>query len=232
MPRITFARTLVTGVSRQLTNTEHWTLFYFEQHASQCPSCYNPEEVQKQNRQLCDQGRDLAVAVAGLLFRLRRDGKVVARDEGLHQHVCIEMPAKYEHVSGLFRAIEASKNGILQRPRSLDARFPVRPRIPLHHHAVGPVSAHDYEFDYHPRAAQHALPSAAGYSPRRTSPRQSAAQFPQRWSRESRDSGRWSRGSLYTDDQEVQLQREARERLARYELAMPAPFRYSTTWDR
>lgn len=235
MPRISFARTLVTGVSRQLTNEEHWTLFYFEDHASKCPLCYNPVAVQQSGRALCDDGRDLAISVAALLFRLRADGHVYAKEE--HQYVRVEMPAKYEHASGLFKAIEASKRGILERPRSMDAHFLVRPRIPAHYpvggHPAAAASAHDYEFDYDPRAAQYVLP-ARGYSPRRasprSSPRSSTAQFPQRWSRESRDSARWSRGSLFDDDQQLQQLREVRERQARYDAA--PSFHHSMTWPR
>jgi hypothetical protein len=66
--RISFASTLVTGVSRQLSHEEHWTLFYFEQHAANCPSCYNPQAVQKQGRALCDDGRSLATSIAALIF--------------------------------------------------------------------------------------------------------------------------------------------------------------------
>jgi hypothetical protein len=232
MPHISFARTLVTGVSRQLNNEEHWTLFYFEQHASTCHACYNPAAVQKAGRQLCEEGRKLACTVAALLFRLCEDGHVYAEEE--EQFVRVEMPAKYEHVSGLFKAVQASRSNILVRPRSMDAHYPVRPRIPAAHQysvgghqpqhvAVG--SAHDYEFDYnYPRAAQYTLAT----SPRRTSPRPSAGQFPSRSSRDSQGSGssaRWSRGSLFDDDHRLEQMREAREQQLRYKQ-----FRQSATW--
>jgi hypothetical protein len=232
-PRISFARTLVTGVSRQLTNDEHWILYYFEEHASQCPLCYNPAAVQKSGRTLCDVGRDLACRVAALLFRLHKDGHVYAEEE--EQFVRVEMPAKYEHVAGLFKAVQASKSNILARPPSLDAHYPVRPRIPVG--GAGHGYAHDNEFDYHSyhydaRAAQQALPRTS--SPRRSSPRSSA-----RWSRESQgsqgsqgsgSSARWSRGSLFDDDQRLEQQRELREKQIRYRHAAPQ-VRKSSTWD-
>jgi hypothetical protein len=231
--RISFAPTLVTGVCRQPTNDEHWTLYYFEEHAAKCPSCYNPAAVQKSGRQLCEDGRDLACNVAALLFHLRADGHVYANEE--EHFVRVEIPAKYEHVAGLFKAVQASRSGILARPRSLDAHFLVRPRIPARQYPVGghaPAhTAHDLEYDYHhPRAAQHSLP--AGYSyPRRSSPRSSSAQFSARGSRESQgsgSSGRWSRGSLYEDDHRHVQARAMREQQVRYS-AVPS-FRGSYTW--
>jgi hypothetical protein len=229
--RISFARTLVTGVTRQLTNDEHWTLYYFEDHASKCPSCYNPAAVHKSGRQLCDDGRELAYNVAALLFRLREDGHVYAEED--EQFVRVEMPSKYEHVAGLFKAVQASRSDILARPRSMDAHYLVRPRIPAYqyHHPVGghfaAQTAHDSEFDYHqPRPAQHSLP-------RRPSPRSSSARFYDRGSRESQGSGsstRRSRGSLYVDDQLLEQAREAREQRARYKRAATPSFRQSATW--
>jgi hypothetical protein len=127
--KITFAKTLVTTVTRQLTNDEHWTLYYFEDHASQCPSCFNPAAVQKSGRQLCDEGRQLACDVASLLFRLSEDGHVFAAED--EQLVRVEMPARYEHVAGLFKAVQASRSGILSRPRSIDVYSAAHPRIPF-----------------------------------------------------------------------------------------------------
>ena len=162
--RISFAHTLVTGVTRQLTNDEHWTLYYFEDHASKCPACYNPAAVHKSRRQLCDDGRELACNVAALLFRLREDGQVYAEED--EQFVRVEMPAKYEHVAGLFKAVQASRSGILVRPRSMDAHYDVRPRIPAYGLPVGghvaAQAADDFEFDYSPRAAQYSLATSGG----------------------------------------------------------------------
>jgi hypothetical protein len=240
--RISFARALVTGVSRQLRANEHWTLYYFENHAATCSACYNPLAVQNKGRQLCDEGRSLACSVASLLFRLREDGHVYAKED--HEYIRIEMPAKYEHVAALFKAIEASKNGILQRARSLDAHYPVQPRTPLHYPVGGGRhAADDYEYDYRPRAAQYPFATAGGRSSRRSSPRSSPrssqrssplsseAEFPAaRWSpRGSRDSGRWSRGSLFDGDQQLEQLRQLRESQLRYRhgptLQQPA------TWD-
>ena len=142
--RITFAQTLVTGVSRQLTNDEHWTLYYFEDHASKCPSCYNPVAVNNSGRQLCDDGRLLACSAAALFFCLGEDGHVYAEKEQ-QQLVRVEMPAKYEHVAGLFKAIQASRSAnlasrsailasrsaILARPRSLDGHLWPQDQRPL-----------------------------------------------------------------------------------------------------
>jgi hypothetical protein len=224
--RISFASTPVTGVSRQPTNKEQWTLYYFEEHASKCSSCYNPQAVQKQGRALCDDGRRLATSVATLLFQLRADGHIYAKED--HEFVRIEMPAKYEHVLGLFKAIAACNNGIMQRSACLDRHFPVSVRSRI----VGGTAAvaHDDEFDYDSRAAWYNLPSSAGSSSHRSSLQASSSEFPQRRSRKSRSSVSWSRGSLFEDDPQLEQLREERERRARYRHAV-YPIRARNTWD-
>jgi hypothetical protein len=224
-PRIKFAPTLVTGVSRPLNNDEHWTLYYFEDHAAKCVCCYSPYQVYKHGRRLCEEGRELAISVAGLLFKLSQDGHIYSKSADEHQYIRIEMPAKYEHVSELFKAIEKSKNSILHRPISLDRHYPVRPRLPSLRAAAGPAP-HEYES----RPVQYLVPAedlygrrAADdtYSPRRSYYRNSH--------HSSRDSARWSRGSLFDGDQKAQQQRELRERRAHYDYAVPV-YRYSM-WD-
>jgi hypothetical protein len=124
-----FAASLVTGISRPLTNTEDWTLYYFEDHAQSCPACHNPYKVHKASKQLCDQGHQLAVDVADLLFRLRLDGEVYSRTQNESQEVRVEIPCKYLQVAQLFKAIQRSGRGFLKQTPSYDKHYYVGPRL-------------------------------------------------------------------------------------------------------
>jgi hypothetical protein len=124
-----FAASLVTGISRPLTNIEDWTLYYFEDHAQSCPSCRNPYKVHKAGKQFCDKGHQLAVDVADLLFRLRVDGEVYSRTNREATEVRVEIPCKYVHVAQLFKAIQRSGHGFLKQTPSYDKHYYVGPRV-------------------------------------------------------------------------------------------------------
>jgi hypothetical protein len=128
-PHVGFAESLVTGVSRPLTNTEDWTLYYFERHASQCHSCRNPYKVHKSGKQLCDIGHELAVEVAELLFSIRSDGEIYSRTADDYQEVRVEIPIAYGQIMGLFKAIQRSGHGFLKQAPSYDRHYYVAPRV-------------------------------------------------------------------------------------------------------
>jgi hypothetical protein len=161
---------------------------------------------------------------------MRANGKVYVQEED--QYLRILLPPKYEHVASLFKAIEAHRSGLLQRQRSMDRHYPVRPRLPVHHPVGGQAyaAAADNEFDYLPRrASAHYMTPTRSASPVR-SPRSSQARFANRGSRESQDSTRWS-GSLFNDDQLAQQQKDASERMLHYRRRAVPTFRQSRTWE-
>lgn len=84
--RVGFADSLVTGISRPVNNEEHWILYYFEAHAAQCLYCETPLQVSTSGRQLCDEGHQLAIDVAELIFR-QKDGKVYSHVKDGEQEV-------------------------------------------------------------------------------------------------------------------------------------------------
>jgi len=96
---------------RPLTNDEHWTLYYFEEHAAKCKSCHNPLKVSKAGKRLCDVGQILAIDVASLVMRCT-DGKIYSRHKDGHLVVCVEIPRDYVETMSLLKAIQrGSKTG-------------------------------------------------------------------------------------------------------------------------
>lgn len=110
-PIVGFADGYVTSISRPVTNDEHWTLYYFEIHARNCKSCFDPLGVAKLERQFCSEGHELAVDVARLVF-LRKDVEVYSREKEDHKEVRVELPYDYSQCLGLLKAIQqALKKG-------------------------------------------------------------------------------------------------------------------------
>jgi len=202
----------VTGISRPVNNEEHWTLYYFEAHAATCDSCVDPLRVSKSGRQLCDEGHQLAIDVAELIFFRRRDGEVYSHIQDEGQEVRVEMPHGYDQTLSLLKAIHrALKKGdnFLQKPKSLDRTYFVGSRIPTDHSVKR-------KEDRKPSPKPHYDTLVV----RPTSP-----QRPRRRERESpRDSLKESkRGSLYGMDMGELEKAEKRERQLRYNLEVREP---------
>jgi hypothetical protein len=172
---VQFAETLVTGVSRPISNSEHWTLYNFERHARKCNTCLSPYCVYKENRQLCLTGHDLAIDVAILLFKLGSDGMVYYKSKSEHQEIRIEIPVDYQNVIGLLKAIKRSGNGFLKTPKSYDRTYLVQPLI---------LSKQLLPNEYHHRNNSTNFWSSQEEEPTGSRERQ-------------------SRGSLYDDDQHL-----------------------------
>lgn len=203
-PHVGFVDTLVTGVSRPLTNNEEWTLWYFESHAAKCGDCRHPYKVQAEGRKLCDKGFDRAYDVAKLLFRIRKDGSCYYMNKQEDQEVRVELPRDYAHVVGLLKAIERSKHTFLSRPKSYDRTYPVAPRLPR----SGSVRE--------PRA-----PAFPLYNTRTDEP---LAPKSHRKSWVPSQEPSWvRRGSLYANDQLAIEDQERRERMAPYNLELHFP---------
>jgi hypothetical protein len=133
-PKVGFADGFVTGISRPMTNEEHWILYYFETHAAKCKSCFDPLVVSKTGKRLCSEGHERAVEVARLIFR-RKDGEVYSREKEDHKEVRVELPHDYIQTLSLLKAIQRSlKNGErFIKPKSHDKTYYVadrRPRTP------------------------------------------------------------------------------------------------------
>lgn len=121
--KVCFAEGDVTGILRPLTNDEHWTLYYFESHAAQCRSCHEPLHVSKEGRRLCDTGHDLAINVAGLIFRTK-DGKFHSRQDR-QRDIRLEIPGDYVETISLLKAIQrrAKKGEHFVKPKSHDKSY-------------------------------------------------------------------------------------------------------------
>ena len=96
--KVNFKEELVDGVSKPMTNTQHWKLYYFENHAVKCPQCNNPWRVYRQSGSLCREGLEKAYEVSELLFKIKSDGNIYCKDHQEHQYHRIEVPKSYENV--------------------------------------------------------------------------------------------------------------------------------------
>lgn len=104
--KVKFQADPVSGSSRQLTNNELWTLYYFEQHAAECSYCYDPLVVANEGARLCSEGNDCATEVSALLFR-RSDGNIYAREKDVEgKEIHVEMPVDYFQCTQLLHAIQ------------------------------------------------------------------------------------------------------------------------------
>jgi len=142
----------VTGISRPVTNEEHWSLYYFEAHAVQCDACQHPLAVAKEGRQLCDEGHRLAIDVAEFLIYLHKDGEVYSRVRDGEKEVRVEVPHDYKQTLSLLKAINrATRRGekFPTKPRSLDRHYLVEPRMSTE------KSKREYKDDVKPSPRQH-----------------------------------------------------------------------------
>jgi len=97
----------VSGVTRPLNKQEAWSLYYFEKHAENCRSCYDPEYVFNHGRHLCEVGHDLA---RDALLHVRMvDGVVYSTREENQTSVRVEILPDYRHTRGLLRAMERKR---------------------------------------------------------------------------------------------------------------------------
>jgi hypothetical protein len=194
--QVGFAETLVTGVSRPLSTKEGLRVYYFERHCEKCERCYRPHSVFRRGRQLCSEGHELAIRVVELMFRLRSDGEIVSRSREEHQEIRVEIPAKYHHVVGLFRAIREGGGSFLEEERSYDRHYSVKERSPRSKSVPDP-------YRHREREPTRDLVIVEPSSPRR---KRSSKEY---------------RGSLYLADVRDQEHRDKREGRSRYEVYAP-----------
>lgn len=200
----------VTGVSRPLSNDEHWSLYYFEAHAAQCDSCYKPLEVSRSGKKLCDEGHQLAIDVAAMIFR-RSDGEVYSRVRDGEQEVRVEIPHGYDQTLSLLKAIQrALKNGQrFVKPESHDRTYLVGSRRPTE------KVKHDRAMPVKPTSS-----SAKPYDTITVEPTLSARR-PRHQQHDSRRDSK--RGSLYGIDMGELERAEQRDQKLRYNLEVRAP---------
>lgn len=122
----------VTGVSRQVTNHEHWSIYTFECHAAECPSCTDAYMRYKGGKKLCIEGDWLAKNVCSQLYR--KDGQIYCRFKEDGQKVRVEMPNGYESCKSLLKAVEKAarhRNPFLTTEKRSDPQPSQRePRMP------------------------------------------------------------------------------------------------------
>lgn len=225
--RVDFADSLVTGISRPVNNEEHWILYYFEAHAAQCLYCETPLQVSTSGRQLCDEGHQLAIDVAELIFR-QKDGKVYSHVKDGEQEVRVEIPHGYEQTLSLLKAIQrASRNKERFLPKSHDKHYSVGPRTP-----IIPKTKRDSR-DL-PRSKEENKPSL---KPRfdtvivkPLSPRRPRRREPEPQADSSKE--RSKRGSLYGMDMGELEKAERREQRYNLEVRKPSLPTSSTTSNR
>ena len=116
---------LVTGVSRQLTSTEHWSLYHFETHALACSTCHDPLRVYLSGGRLCDTGHALAQDVAEHVYH--QAGEIYSTTREKQKAVRVELPPGYDQTRGLLKGLERHLRS--SRPIvSYDRSYPVSPR--------------------------------------------------------------------------------------------------------
>ncbi|KAF2790523.1 hypothetical protein K505DRAFT_250993 [Melanomma pulvis-pyrius CBS 109.77] len=125
-----FMKDPVSAVSRPVNTAESWAAYDFEMHARKCAYCHNPYEVHRAHDQLCDVGHRLAQDVAHFIYN-RADGLTYSAVEEDHKLVRVEIPASYDEVRGLLKAIERSLRHRSRTPFvSQDRTYYVAARIP------------------------------------------------------------------------------------------------------
>lgn len=125
-----FEKDPVSSVSRPVNTAESWAAYDFEMHARKCAFCEDPYEVHRSHHQLCDQGHRLAQEVARYIYN-DANGETYSTAEEDHKVVRIEIPAGYDQVRGLLRAIERSLRHRSRTPFvSMDRTYYVAARIP------------------------------------------------------------------------------------------------------
>jgi hypothetical protein len=193
---VSFKENYVDGVSEPLQSKQHWTLYYFEEHASHCSQCQDPYKVYKSQDGLCNEGLTKAYDVADLLFQLKRDGHVYRHDKKTQQNIRIEVPKDYSNCLKLLKAIKRSGKTFLET--SYDRIYHVKPRIDPRKYEVrepgAPVEEHKQES-------------------RKVEPKSKR--------RHSSNPAKSSYGSLMVEDLIEQESRQRRESVLQYETILP-----------
>lgn len=117
---------VVTGISRELTCVEAWSLYHFEDHARACSTCHDPLDVYLSGGQLCDYGHALAQDVAEHVYH--RAGEIYSRKKDKHKHVRVELPPGYDQVRGLLKGMAHRIRQASGPVISYDRSYPVSPR--------------------------------------------------------------------------------------------------------
>lgn len=118
----------VDGVSRPVSDSEHWALYNFEMHARGCGSCSRPYYVHRSGQRLCDAGHRLAQEVATFVYNLEGIPYSTHKEEG--RLVRVEIPHGYSQIKGLLKAMERSLRHRRQQDPfvSMDGTYYVAPR--------------------------------------------------------------------------------------------------------
>lgn len=95
---------LITGVTRPLTPTEAWSLYYFETHARTCPVCNDPYHVILKGGRLCNSGHDLAYDVAMHVYH--KDGIVYSTTKEKAREIRVEVPHGYDRLLALLKGMD------------------------------------------------------------------------------------------------------------------------------
>lgn len=206
------------SVSRQVTNEEHWSLYSFEFHASQCSSCADPYVRYKAGKKLCKEGDRLARDVTGVIYR--RDGEAYSRTKEEGKKVRIELPGGYDRTRELLRAVEKGvrhkKPFITAQKQSTPEPEPRTPDVSPRGNrpSTGTIPSTSMPIKQPVREAQ-PLPEPFDWRP--SNPVQQM-----RWYAEpTRNTSK--RGSLYADDMARLLEREKLEGQLSYKIEVREP---------
>lgn len=101
---------IIMGVSRPLTRTEAWSLYYFESHARTCPDCGSISS----GGRLCSIGQDLAKDVNEHVYH--REGQVYSTIREKSRDIRVEIPPEYDHLTALLRGMDRYRPRRQQRP--------------------------------------------------------------------------------------------------------------------
>ncbi|KAF1993857.1 hypothetical protein P154DRAFT_390396, partial [Amniculicola lignicola CBS 123094] len=124
-----FLKDPVSAVSRPVNTAESWASYDFEMHARKCAYCCDPYEVHRAHGKLCDVGHRLAQEVARYIYNA--EGETYSTEEEDHKLVRVEIPASYDEVRGLLKAIERSLRHRSRKPFvSMDRTYYVAARVP------------------------------------------------------------------------------------------------------
>ncbi|CAK3887234.1 Hypothetical predicted protein [Lecanosticta acicola] len=124
--RVSFAPKADDKLSRPLTSTEAWSLYYFENHARHCPDCYNPHEVYRRTGRLCEIGHGLAQDVACHVYH--QGGEVYSTRKDDSKLVRVEIPHGYAHLRGLLQSMAREIRHRTTPILSYDKTYPVPAR--------------------------------------------------------------------------------------------------------
>ncbi|QIX01754.1 hypothetical protein AMS68_007271 [Peltaster fructicola] len=121
---------IITGVTRPLTPTEAWSLYYFEIHARSCKTCHQPYQTVVNGGRLCSEGHDLAYDVAMHVYH--RDGQVYSVKREKSRDIRVEVPHGYDRLVALLKAMEqrASRKPRLAPIISYESKYSSAQRAP------------------------------------------------------------------------------------------------------